>query len=348
MTRDRGLRDGAGYPSLVTPTTTAADMRAGLLGASAEEFGARTNPFRRELLVHSYRMLGSIDDAEDAVQEAFARAWRSRATFRESISERAWLYRIATNVCLDAIARRQRTASPTERLEVGPIPDAVLDDAAADPEARYDAHESISLAFLTALQVLPPRQRAVLILRDVLAWRAAEVSELLELSVPAVNSALHRARTTIAGTYGAAAAGAGVRPRSGAVATGRLRELLDRYVRAWETADIPGLVALLRDDAVVSMPPGLRIRGREAIAAFLANAVFVGGLRIRLLPVDAHRAPAFAIYSGAPGDDALAAFAVLVLEADDDAVGRMSVFADPRVIERFGLPPAIPADPVRS
>ena len=176
-----------------------------------------------------------------------------------------------------------------------------------------------------------------------LAWRAAEVSELLELSVPAVNSALHRARTTISGTYRSASI-APVPITS--LATGRLRDLLDRYVRAWEAADIPGLVALLRDDAVVSMPPGLTIRGRDAIAAFLANAVFVGGLRIRLRPLAANRAPAFAIYSGAPGDDALAAFAVLVLEADEDAVRRMSVFADPRLIDRFGLAPAIAADPI--
>jgi RNA polymerase sigma-70 factor (ECF subfamily) len=345
MTRDRGVRDVGVTLPLVIPTATAAEDPAGLLGASAEDFGERTNPFRRELLVHCYRMLGSIDDAEDAVQEAFARAWRSRATFRESISVRAWLYRIATNVCLDAIERRRRTAGPSERPEVGPIPDDVL-DAASDPEARYDAHESISLAFLTALQVLPPRQRAVLILRDVLAWRATEVAGLLELSVPAVNSALHRARATIATTDGATGTTSS-RAQGAAVATGRLRDLLDRYVRAWEAADIPGLVALLRDDAIVSMPPGLTIRGRDAIAAFLANAVFVGGLRIRLRPVGANRAPAFAIYSGAPGEDALGAFAVLVLEADDAAVGRMSVFADPRVIERFGLAPTIAADPVR-
>ena len=330
---------------LVTPTATAADDPAGLLGTSAEDFGERTNPFRRELLVHCYRMLGSIDDAEDAVQEAFARAWRSRATFRESVSVRAWLYRIATNACLDAIERRRRTAGSSERPEVGPIPDDVLDDAASDPEARYDAHESISLAFLTALQVLPPRQRAVLILRDVLAWRAAEVAGLLDLSVPAVNSALHRARTTIAGSYGSAGT-SGAPARSAAVATERLRDLLDRYVRAWEAADIRGLVALLRDDAVVSMAPGLTIRGRAAIAAFLADAVFVGGRQIRLRPVAANRAPAFAFYSGAPGD-VLEAFAVLVLETDDAAIGRMSVFPDPRVIERFGLAPTIAADPVR-
>ena len=147
---------------------------ASLIGGSAEAFGELTSPYRRELLVHCYRMLGSIDDAEDAVQDALARAWHGRNTFQRAISFRAWLYRIATNACLDAIERRKRDGE--ESLGVGPIPDDLLDDTSAGPEARYDAHESISLAFLTAIQLLPPRQRAVLILRDVLSWRAAEVA----------------------------------------------------------------------------------------------------------------------------------------------------------------------------
>lgn len=161
-----------------------------LIGGSAEAFGELVDPYRRELLVHCYRMLGSIDDAEDAVQDALANAWRGRTTFQRDISLRAWLYRISTNACLDAIERRKRGRGSEESLGVGPYPDELLGGTSAGPEARYDARESISLAFLRALQLLPPRQRAVLILRDVLSWRATEVAGLLDLSVPAVNSAL--------------------------------------------------------------------------------------------------------------------------------------------------------------
>ncbi len=329
------------YPERVIANETPVDNAAGFLGSTADDFGRLAEPFRRELLVHCYRMLGSLDDAEDAVQEAFARAWRGRATFRRSISLRAWLYRIATNACLDAIGQRRRAPATGVLPEVEPIPDESLDDASTDPEARYDAHESISLAFLTALQLLPPRQRAVVILRDVLAWRAAEVAELLELSVPAVNSALHRARTTLGAAYRSPGAGRAGRDQPGHLVPDRLRDLLDRYVRAWEMADIAGLVALLRDDALVSMPPGLMIRGRDAIAAFLANAVFVRGLRIRLMPVAANRSPSFAIYSASEGE-ALKPFAILVVDATDASVTRMSVFSDRLVLDRFDLPETIP------
>jgi RNA polymerase sigma-70 factor (ECF subfamily) len=179
---------------------------------------------------------------------------------------------------------------------VGPFPDDLLEEPAAGPEIRYDSHESISLAFLTALQLLPLRQRAVLILRDVLSWHAGEVAELLELSVPAVNSALRRAPTTIANRYPPAGTG---RDQRATPTAGKLRNLLERYVRAWEAADVPGLVALLRDDAVVSMPPGIIVAGRDEIAAFLAGSVFVDGLRIRLRALRANGVPGFAVYSGA-------------------------------------------------
>jgi RNA polymerase sigma-70 factor (ECF subfamily) len=328
---------------LDSPSTLPID--ASPLGASAEAFGEAISPFRRELLVHCYRMLGSVDDAEDAVQEALARAWRGRATFQQSISVRAWLYRIATNACLDAIERRRRTPGFEGHAGVGPIPDDLLDDAATRPEAHYDARESVSLAFLAALQVLPPRQRAVLILRDVLAWRASEVADLLELSVPAVNSALHRARATMASRHEATAAtdAAGQRSPAGsaAPAPGRLRTLLDHYVRAWEAADVDGLVALLRRDAQVSMPPAILLDGRGAIAEFLTGSVFAGGTRIRLTPVQANRMPAFAIYSGAAGQPAFGFFAVMLVDADDAGVGRMSVFDDPRLAARFSLPDAL-------
>src|SRR5713101_10004543 len=170
---------------------------------SAEAFGDQVALHQNELLVHCYRMLGTIDEAEDAVQDALARAWQGRQTFRRSISFRAWLYRIATNVCLNAIELRKRDRVEARHI-VGPSPDHLLTGIAAvdaGPEARYEAHESISLAFLTVLQLLPPRQRAVLLLRDVLTFRATEVAALLEMSVPAVNSAHQRARATLRSNY---------------------------------------------------------------------------------------------------------------------------------------------------
>jgi RNA polymerase sigma-70 factor, ECF subfamily len=308
------------------------------IAGSAEAFGAQTQPFRHELLVHCYRMLGSIDDAEDAVQETMTRAWHGRETFRRAISFRAWLYRIATNVCLDGIERRKRAHGGEEPLGVGPYPDDVLGESTAGPEALYDARESISLAFLTVLQLLPPRQRAVLVLRDVLSWRAAEVAELLELTVPAVNSALHRARTTVASRYAPEHAAA---DRRADREPGPLRALLLRYVHAWETADVTGLVALLRDDAMVSMPPGVLLAGPQAIGAFLAGSVFAEGRRSRLRPVRANGAMAFIVYSG-EGFKAMRAYAVLLIDLDESGIARMDVFADQRVVARFGQPDVLP------
>ena len=298
---------------------------------SPNAFGELVEPFRRELTVHCYRMLGSIDDAEDAVQETLVRAWRGRDTFQSSISFRAWLYRIATNVCLDAIARRRRISPGEDSLGVGPYPDDVAGGVTAGPEARFEAHESISLAFLRVLQVLPPRQRAVLILRDVLGWRAAETAELLDVSVPAVNSALQRARTTVARDYRPPA-------RSGPGAgqdSGRLRALLDRYVRAWEAADIPGLVALLREDAVLSMPPMPSVRGSSAIAAFLADRIFRGQAVLRLTPARANAGAAFVASAARTTGEPSRPFALLVLETDDQTVIRINAFADARLLGRF-------------
>jgi RNA polymerase sigma-70 factor (ECF subfamily) len=303
-------------------------------GASNGDFDALLAPYRPALLAHCYRMLGSIDDAEDAVQEALVRAWRSRATFTAAVSFRAWLYRIATNVCLDALQSRRRATGSTRLMEVEPVPEHLIDEPSAGPEARYDARESISLAFLTALQVLSPRQRGVLILRDVLGWRANEAADLLDVSVPAANSALHRARRALAAAYPPPAT---ARPPD----AGKLRSLLDRYVRAWEAADIAGLVRLLRDDAIVSMPPGLTISGAAAIADFLAGSVFVGGRLVRLSPVAANSGAAYLIRSG-PNEAGLEPFAILVLDVADvdepsaePRVRRMGVFAEPKLVARF-------------
>ncbi len=327
-------------------------LESPLATVSAEAFGAVAAPYRRELLVHCYRMLGSIDDAEDAVQDAYVRAWHGRATFRQAISFRAWLYRIATNACLDAIERRNRAHGANASIVIGPFPDEENGDDSDDlpgeltagPEARYDAHESISLAFTTVLQHLPPRQRAVLILRDVLSWRAAEVAELLELTVPAVNSALHRARTTMASQYRPAGGSGGVAAaRHSTLEPGRLRALLERYVQAWEAADIPGLVALLRDDAVLAMPPTLAYQGREAIAAFFADSIFVPGREIRLVPVRANGGPGFAAFSRQAPTGPFTGFAVLLLEVDGSGVARIDAFRDLRLIPRFGLPESLAA-----
>ncbi|HXN78948.1 MAG TPA: RNA polymerase subunit sigma-70 [Candidatus Dormibacteraeota bacterium] len=298
-----------------------------LLAESADAFGDQIRPYRSELLVHCYRMLGTIDEAEDAVQEAFTRAWTGRQTFRRSISLRAWLYRIATNVCLNAIERRKRDQVEPE-FAVGPCPDDLLMGMPSPdigPEARYDSHESISLAFLTVLQVLPPRQRAVLLLRDVLTLRATEVAGLLEMSVASVNSALQRARATLRGSYS--------RPgRSPAP-----RTLLERYVRAWEAADVRGLVALLREDAVLNMPPKPSVVGAGRIGDFLAESIFAIG-PMRLIETRANGSPAFASYVQAPAGARFVVFALLAIESDGRHITQMSAFSDPRVLERFALP----------
>jgi len=301
---------------------------------SAEAFGDQVARHHNELLVHCYRMLGTIDDAEDAVQEALTRAWQGRQTFRRTISFRAWLYRIATNVCLNAIASRKRDRVEARHV-VGPSPDHLLTGiAAADagPEARYDAHESISLAFLTVLQLLPPRQRAVLLLRDVLAFRAAEVAALLDISVAAVSSAQQRARATLRRNYRSA----GQSPATVTAGRPSPRNLLERYVRAWEAADVAGLVALLREDAVLTMPPKPTVVGARAIVDFLVESIFTIA-PMRLYETHANGRPAFAAYLQERAGNRLSLFALLVLEDDGHKVTHIHAFSDPRVLERFDL-----------
>jgi RNA polymerase sigma-70 factor (ECF subfamily) len=218
-------------------------------------FRALVAPYRRALEVHCYRMLGSIHDAEDVTQDTLLRAWRAFNRFERRSSVETWLYRIATNACLDELEKRPRR-------QVEPYPDARLEDAdtsIADPAARYALHEGMELAFLTAIQRLPGRQRAVLILRDVLGWSAAETSELLDTTVTAVNSALQRARATIEAEAPAHRVAPG---------RGFQRELLRRYVDAWERADMRALVTLIREDAVMTMPPQTVVVGANAIVAF--------------------------------------------------------------------------------
>jgi RNA polymerase sigma-70 factor (ECF subfamily) len=284
----------------------------------ATAFRATVEPYRRALEVHCYRMLGSVHDAEDAVQEALLRAWRSLDRFEGRAAVGTWLYRIATNVCLDELERRPRRAEPV----VEPYPDERLDEAVvplADPAARYAAREGMELAFLTAIQWLPGRQRAVLVLRDVLGWSAAETADLLGTSTAAANSALQRARATIDAELG-------VRP----VAPARAgeRELLRRYVDAWEQADIGALVALLREDAVITMPPEPAIAGAAEIGSFMERAAARHDLVAT--PSAANRQPAVALYERT-GDGGLVLHRLLVLDVSDGRIARLHAFRPDQV-----------------
>jgi RNA polymerase sigma-70 factor (ECF subfamily) len=326
--------------------------------SDAQAFERLAEPCRRELKLHCYRMLGSVHDAEDMTQETFARAWRAFAGF-EGGSVRAWLYRIATNVCLDALAarKRQRRYLPDQRemaapqpadgaaiggpmLDVAwlePYPGDLIDtvaDAAPNPEARYSARESVHLAFIAVIQQLPPWQRAVLLLSDVLGWSAAEIAALLERSVAAVNSGLQRARAAMVRS-------APQDWRHALPLDADQQLLIRRYVEAWERFDLDGFVALLRDDARLVMPPFPQwFIGREAIRAFNRNAwrPFAG---YRLMPVTANRQPAFALYARATAEGPWAAHSLQLLTLNGAGVGGIILFAPPdgpRLFPAFGLP----------
>jgi len=312
--------------------------------ADDTEFAAQTAAFRRELHVHSYRMLGNFDEAEDAVQETYLRAWRGRESFDGSAALRAWLYRIATNVCLDAIRRANRRPlgrsldSIGEVPWIGPYPDRLLDEIAPpedEPDTVVVARETIELAFLAAIQLLPPRQRAVLILRDVLDWSARETAGLLDMSVVAVNSALQRARATMAAN----------RPHGRATApparpTEAEMELVRRAIAAHEASDARAMAELLRDDVRIAMPP--------APFGFNGKATFVPGLQAglddagewRLLPVHANRTPAMASYLKAPGETVFSAFKLDVVRFEQGMVAEITTFGS-ALFPEFGLPPTL-------
>ncbi len=318
------------------------------------EFSGLTEPYRRELQVHCYRILGSFQDAEDTVQETLLRAWRRLDTFEGRASLRAWLYKIATNACFDALDKRpHRRVLPTtqypptdphqpfappviEPIWLEPYPDDLIDEPETRPEARYTLRESVSLAFLAALQSLPARQRAVLIMCDVLDWSARETAELLNVTVPAVNSALYRARVTLNKHYHAR----GREGLSGTAIDDRLRPVLDRYVQAWESADIDGLVNLLRADATLSMPPlPTWYAGRDAIRAAAQQMIFAGDARGRWLmrPARANRQPAFAIYQ-LTETGRYRAFGISALTIEDDRVADIITFTDPALFAKFNVP----------
>ena len=281
-------------------------------------------PHRRALEVHCYRMLGSPHDAEDVVQETLMRAWRTLERFERRSSIETWLYRIATNACLDELERRPRRPEP-----VYPYPDRRLEEAETpivDPAARYAMREGVELAFLTAIQRLPGRQRAILILRDVLGWTAPEVAELLESTVAAVNSGLQRARATIDAELPAS---------SRTAAAPSQRDLLAGYVDAWERADMDDLVALLREDAVLRMPPQPSITSAAEIVGFFAAGPCHPGVdRVHVAPTWANGRPAVAMHETAE-DGSAVPHGVLVLEVEGETIVGLDAFIDPRLVALF-------------
>jgi len=321
---------------------TLAAARAG----DESAFAALVEPFRGELQAHCYRMVGSYEDSEDLVQETFLRAWRKRKSFQGRSTFRAWLYRIATNACLDLLDRRPRKIRPHEGAAplaevpwLQPYPDEVLEaipSGEAEPEAEVVARETMELAFIAAIQLLPPKQRAALILRDVLGWSAAETASLLETSVAAANSALQRARATMKRHLPERR----LDWRAGEEPSEQERALLERYMDATERNDPVAMARLLREDAFCSMPPlEAWYVGNEAIVAAWVQDGFgtdaVG--RLQSVPVSANRQPAVAIYRKRPGGTEYRPLALDVLRFDDGRVAEIVVFG-PDVFGAFGLP----------
>jgi RNA polymerase sigma-70 factor (ECF subfamily) len=321
-----------------------------------EAFRELTDPYRRELQVHLYRIVGSTQDAEDLLQETLLSAWRGLERYEGRASVRSWLYRIATNRALDALraSRRrpeeQRTVpmpEPTrfdEPLFLQPYPDVLLEgvpDRAPGPEARYELREAVGLAFVAGLQHLPPQQRAVLLLRDVLGYRAAEVADLLELSEPAVNGLLRRARAAFESRLPTSRLERAARPGSE-----EERELAGRFAEAVENGDVAGMVALLTDDAWLTMPPlPHAYQGREAIGAFLRGAEARRGVPLRLVATRANGQPAFGAYLPTLDTGVARAVSLFVLTLEGDGIAALTWFADSAVFPQFGLPRLLPGYP---
>ena len=336
-------------------------------GGDENAYGRLIEPHRAELHAHCYRMLGSVHDAEDALQDALLRAWRGLKRFEGRSSLRSWLYRIATNTCLDVIARRPKRVLPidygpaadphqapgeplVESVWVEPYPDETLglEDGLAAPEARYEQREAVELAFIAALQHLPANQRAVLVLREVLGFSAKEAAEVLETTTASVNSALQRARATVQERLPERSQQQALR----SLGDERLRELVDRYVRAWERADVETVVQMLTEDAVFAMPPlGTWFEGSEALRVFLSGWPLSGNWRWRALQVKASGQVAIAFYAWDGDEGVYLPFALNVLSLRGERISDVTAFIarttpvpDREVIARL---PEQPADPVR-
>ncbi len=331
-----------------------AELLARSRAGDGEAFSQLVEPYRHELQVHCYRVLGSLADAEDLLQETLLAAWQGLVGFEERCSLRSWLYRIATNRCLNWLRAANRRApveashlpveppGPTRLGEVTwlePYPDGLLDGAfplEPGPEVRFEAREVISLAFVTALQLLPPRQRLALILRDVLGFRAAEAAAMLDTTEESVTSALKRARAAIGN-----GATTGKRPPS--PNSDVERRVLDKLVDAWEEGDVQGIVALMTDDVWVRMPPlPLEYQGPELAGRFLAAVGWREGRGYRLIPaIRANGQPAFGLYQHDPCSDVAHIIGLLVITLTGDEVSAITRF-DNSVIARFGLPRTLP------
>ena len=329
-------------------------------GSGTPPFEQLAEPFRREIKLHCYRMLGSLHEADDLVQETYLRAWRSFDTF-DGGNFRAWLYRIATNACLNALASRKHAqrllpdqhGPATEQMPNGkpatevawlePYPDSNLEgiaDDALNPEARYTSRESVQLAFVAAIQELPPRQRAALLLCDVLGWAAAEAATLLGVSTASINSALQRARETLAKRYPHG------RPTETTGPNPEQQKLLSRYLKAWERLDVDNFVAVLKQDATYTMPPLPQwYAGREAIRTFFEWA-WKSYDGYRMVPTAANGQPAFAAYARHRADAPWDAHSIQVLTLEDSMISTLTLFVkpdSPRLFTTFGLPLSLPA-----
>jgi RNA polymerase sigma-70 factor (TIGR02960 family) len=307
-------------------------------------------PYRRELQLHCYRILGSLQDAEDAVQETLLAAWRGLDGFEERASLRAWLYRIATNRCLNALRGRGRRPQevssmveppePTriaEPMWLDPYPDVLLDgvaDKAPGPEARYESRESVGLAFVAALQHLPPRQRAAVVLRDVLGFDRSEVAGMLDSTEASVKGALQRARATLDARLPAGGPARASLPRSA-----HERELAGLFADAVERGDTKGLISLLTDDAWLTMPPEpYEYQGAHAIARFLNDRAARRGANLRLVPTRANAQPAFGCYLPDPQAPIARAYGLMVLTLSDERISAITWFSERSLFPHFGLP----------
>jgi RNA polymerase sigma-70 factor (ECF subfamily) len=328
-------------------------------GGDQAAFGRLVDPYRRELQLHCYRILGSVQDAEDLVQETLLAAWRGLDRFEGRASLRSWLYKIATNRCLNALrdrgrrlpepphARAEAPGPPEpsrmrEPIRLEPYPDSLLEgvvDSSHEPHARYETREAIGLAFVAGLQRLPPRQRAVLVLRDVLGFRAREVAEMLEVSEASATSALHRARTALDADQSEIDREQVPLPSSRGE-----REVVARFAEAFEAGDVEGVVSLLTGDAWLTMPPeSLEYQGPAAIARFLSTVPAGGRLDlVRLVPTRANGQPAFGCYLRDPHAPIAHAYGLMVLTLRGDRVAAITGFADTSVFPHFGLPRTLP------